>query len=292
MIVAVIGFGIAGEFGGQINNKNMLLVTAQLTYDYSIYSATMMIICLMAAHMIERAVYLRVGLDNCLNVARDVTIQRFDDDQAMKRFEKDTRVIERQRAEMNAKKEPEGAQELIEEIPPAIYKLQSKKWFSSTFQSENAMLLTIIVCAEYTLIAVLNGFLLAQWLTLPLPIISVLLYIGVIVGNKKESPNLYLPYIIINTIVILFILGVSVFVILTGASVTSLGVMTTDNTKEKQAFGMFGAFTITFGVIFFLWGLISAYFINVVYRAYRYLKDVVLLNPPPVVLPHEPAPVV
>ncbi|KAI6203954.1 hypothetical protein M3Y94_00616600 [Aphelenchoides besseyi] len=120
MIVAVIGFGIAGEFGGQINNKNMLLVTAQLTYDYSIYSGTMMLICLMAAHMIERAVYLRVGLDNCLNVARDVTILRFDDDQAMKRFDKDARVIERQRAEMDAKKEPGGAQELIEEIPPAV----------------------------------------------------------------------------------------------------------------------------------------------------------------------------
>ncbi|KAI6218890.1 hypothetical protein M3Y95_01136100 [Aphelenchoides besseyi] len=149
-----------------------------------------------------------------------------------------------------------------------------------------------IIGLIFSLVAVLNGFLLAQWLTLPLPIISVLLYIGVIIGNKKESPNLYLPYIIINTIVILFILGVSVFVILTGASVTSLGVMTTDKTKEKQAFGVFGAFTITFGVIFFLWGLISAYFVNVVYRAYRYLKDVVLLNPPPVVLPHEPAPVV
>ncbi|KAI6203955.1 hypothetical protein M3Y94_00616700 [Aphelenchoides besseyi] len=43
-----------------------------------------------------------------------------------------------------------------------------------------------IIGLIFSLVAVLNGFLLAQWLTLPLPIISVLLYIGVIIGNKKR----------------------------------------------------------------------------------------------------------
>jgi len=132
----------------------------------------------------------------------------------------------------------------------------------------------------FSLFSILAGSVLVggQLLLLPVPIISLLLYILVIVANKTEKPVLYLPFIVLNTIGVVFILIISVLFVLSGSAVTVGGLAVSKNDQNRHGFGVIGGMTVGFGAILFIWGILSAYFIHVVYRAYRYLKEVIL-NP-------------
>lgn len=71
---------------------------------------------------------------------------------------------------------------------------------------------------------------------------------------------------------------ISIIFILSGTVFAGAGLAFSDKPESRQGFGFVGAATVVTGVILLLWTFLSGYFIHVVYRAYRYLKEVVL-NP-------------
>jgi hypothetical protein len=72
------------------------------------------------------------------------------------------------------------------------------------------------------------------------------------------------------------ILCVAIFVFLSASAITIGGFVVSNKPENYRGFGVIGGITIGFAIILFLWGLISAYFVHVVYRAYRYMKEFLL----------------
>jgi len=132
-----------------------------------------------------------------------------------------------------------------------------------------------IIGLIFSTISLINTAFFGQFYALPVPIISFLLFLGVLLAHNMEKPGLYLPYIIINVLCILVTIGLAIFVIVTGATVSAGGYVLANKEENKQTYGYLGVATIISGSILIIWSLINVYFVHVVYRAYRYMKDVV-----------------
>jgi hypothetical protein len=133
--------------------------------------------------------------------------------------------------------------------------------------------------------SIINTIFFGQYVSTPAPVVSFILYLFVFFANKTEKPGLYLPYLIINTIGVVLLILLSLFVIFTGSTLGLGGYALAEKERTKESYGILAATTIILGVILLVWGIVSAYFIHVVYRAYRYMKEV-LLNPNTAALAH------
>jgi len=104
-------------------------------------------------------------------------------------------------------------------------------------------------------------------------IISLICYICLLVGNRKHIPALYLPFLIVNTIMMILLVVLAILMFVSGGMV--LGHKTDVKASEEKAVGIA---LFVFGTLYIIGVLIQFYFYYVIYRGYRYLKDV-LLNP-------------
>ncbi|KAI6240283.1 hypothetical protein M3Y99_00459600 [Aphelenchoides fujianensis] len=103
-------------------------------------------------------------------------------------------------------------------------------------------------------------------------IISFICYVCLLIGNIKKIPVLYLPLLILNTIILIltFFLIIWIFI---GAGLFFAHKIDFGQHGTAGADAAAGTFSIIVGICFLLAVLIQVYFTHVVWRGYKYLKE-------------------
>ncbi|KAI6172713.1 hypothetical protein M3Y98_01004000 [Aphelenchoides besseyi] len=99
-------------------------------------------------------------------------------------------------------------------------------------------------------------------------LISLICYICLLIGNLKRMSVLYLPSLILNTIVLILTCFLIIYLIIAAILVFAGKMHVETNVKVAT-----GTFTIIVGVLFLLSVLIQAYFTHVIWRGWKYLKE-------------------
>jgi len=131
----------------------------------------------------------------------------------------------------------------------------------------------LVMCA----LSLFPSILLSSWSSVVSLVISVLIYVGIIVAQRKQQPQWYLPYLILNGIGIVLI---PLYIILCAVAMVYMSeffhqLVKPDDYKpytEEQV--IFGA-RIILGVAIVAMAIseaLSIWFESVVYRAYKFMK--------------------
>lgn len=85
----------------------------------------------------------------------------------------------------------------------------------------------------------------SMWLVIPFPIISLVLYTLLLIGHRNEKPAFYVPFMVIQTLLIVFFVGVGLFVVLSGSAMSAGGWLLSNRKKDQEAFGILGVVSIS-----------------------------------------------
>ncbi|KAI6179752.1 hypothetical protein M3Y98_00644400 [Aphelenchoides besseyi] len=125
-------------------------------------------------------------------------------------------------------------------------------------------------------LAIISTLCAAQFfLTIP-PLILLFVFAVAYVGNHQSKPLLYGPLIITQLVLVFGLIGLSVYLVSLGSTISYESIVEGRGNPKKMAKIWIGIIYVCSGLLVLLLSMFLAYLTQVIFRAYSYLKEVVI----------------